>query len=213
MLQLWDGFKCVLQEIVRKCEELSLKYNAWSYQNRNTGLVWPCFRNQTTIICAVILPIKSPIQPFFFFWNYKEVNDTWHLIPQLYTSTCINVNRHTPSEIVMALLVSQRWVWFKWVITFKESIRGQQRIPGGLISTPVILWDKGSQENGRKVLCQGTLGLWEMGSLGLGSLLHQWRIDTVVHTLHNDTVIPIQGHATNNTAQTATTLCQAYVTY
>lgn len=77
MLQLWDGFKCVLQEIVRKCEVLSLKYNAWSYQNRNTGLVWPCFRNQTTIICAVILPIKSPIQPFFFF--LKLQGSEWHL--------------------------------------------------------------------------------------------------------------------------------------
>lgn len=67
---------------------------------------------------------------------------------------------------------------------------------GGLISTPIIHRDTGSQENGRKVPCRDTLGLWEMGSMGLGSLQHQQRIDSEVPTLNNNTVIFIQGDTT-----------------
>ena len=43
-------------------------------------------------------------------------------------------------------------------------IRDRLQVPGGHISTLIILRDTGSQENGRKVLCHDTLGSGVTGS-------------------------------------------------
>lgn len=56
------------------------------YPVLTTGLVWPHFRNQSTIICAVIPPNKCPIQPLF---KLRGTLDIWYhtFWSQLSTST------------------------------------------------------------------------------------------------------------------------------
>lgn len=44
----------------------------------------------------------------------------------------------------------------------------------------IILWDTGSQENQRKKALPRHSELWEMGSVGLGSILHQQRMDILI---------------------------------
>lgn len=157
-----------------------------------TGLVWLCFWNQSTVICVVILLIKCPLQLFF---NSKGVNDTAATLHLRHA----HKNHHAPGEMIMALLVSQRWAWFKWVIalTQQESIHDQQKISGGLVSTPIILWDTGSQENRQIALSRHTGELhFLLDRMTLGCLFRQttqWWENKIKHQAWNITIQQLSG--------------------
>lgn len=117
MLLLLNGFKLIFTGNTEKISRhfCKIKWIKTSQHNRNTrllheeqvytvypilttGLVWPCFKNQSTIICAAFPPIKCSIQPLF---KLKE-----------------NIFSHRV-KLLGHVLVDQRWVWFERAITSK----------------------------------------------------------------------------------------------
>lgn len=68
--------------------------------------------------------------PAFF-----KLCDTWHLIPHSLKLTLRLSSLTYPTEnlfsyrvkLIVDMLIDQRWVWFKWVITFKERLRVNPR--------------------------------------------------------------------------------------
>lgn len=149
------------------------KLSQWKqtvYPIWTTGLVWLCFKSHSTIICTVNPPSKCPILLFFL----TTIGRERHL-------TQTEKHIFTPSAIVRAcayLLKMIQMSHFRDEWLTSESQVGTSPLP------LIVGWHRKSGEWTERALPRH-IGLWEMGSLGLGSLLH-----TVL--LHNHIVILIQ---------------------